>query len=130
MIGIAAARCSITDSLKLYLIGWESFLLESKGQEFNYKIKNLTTLGLPLRNLRRTAFRISLFSPDDYWIFGTRYNFYHWNGTDFQKIIIPGLPNDNIQFGGQHKMVRTATGKIFLPSEVSSQVYVVVQGTP
>lgn len=130
MNDIASYRCSITDSLKLYLIGWESFLLESKGQDLNYHITNLTQLGLPLRNNGRTAFRINLYSPNDLWIFGTRFNFYHWNGKDFQKIIIPGLPNDDIQFGWQGKMVKTSTGRVFLPSEVSSQVYVVVQGTP
>jgi hypothetical protein len=130
MYDIAAYRCSITDSLKLYLIGWESFLLESKGQELNYHITNLTQIGLPLRNIGRTAFRINLFSPNDLWIFGTRYNFYHWNGNDFQKIVVPGLPNDDMQFGWQGKMIKTLSGRVFLPSEVSSQVYVVVQGTP
>jgi hypothetical protein len=128
MNDIAAYRCSITDSLKLYLIGWESFLLESKGQDINYRITNLSTLGLPLRSLGREAFRIVLFSPNDIWIFGTRYNLYQWNGTDFQNTVIPGLPNDDIQSGDQRKMIKTSTGKVFLPSEVSSQVYVVVQG--
>jgi hypothetical protein len=130
MYDIAASRCSITDSLKLYLIGWESFLLESKGQELNYHITNLTQFGLPLRNIGRTAFRINLYSPNDLWVFGTRYNFYHWNGKGFQKITIPGLPNDDMQFGWQGKMIKTLSGKVFLPSEVRSQVYVVGQGTP
>lgn len=103
MYDIAASRCSVTDSLKLYLIGWESFLLESKEQFLNYKITNLSELGLPLRMLGRTGVRINLYSPNDYWVFGTRYNFYHWNGIDFQKIVIPGLPNDDIRFGDQKK---------------------------
>jgi hypothetical protein len=130
MYDIAATRCSITDSIKLYLIGWESFLLEAKGQSLDYNITNLTELGLPLRNLGRTAFRISLFSPNDIWIFGTRYNFYHWNGSNFQKIVIPGLPNDDMQFGDQRRMIKTFKGKAFLATEISSQVYAVVQGTP
>jgi len=130
MIDVAAIRCSITDSLKLYLIGWESFLLETKGQSLDYRITNLTDLGLPLRALERTAFLITLFTPNDIWIFGTRYNFYHWNGSNFRWMVIPGLPNDNTSFGIQKKMSITASGKIYLPSEVSSQVYVIVQGTP
>ena len=130
MCDLAVSRCSYNDSLKLYLIGWESFLLESEGQSLNYSITNLSHLGLPLRSIGRTALRINLYSPNDYWIFGTRYNFYHWNGTDFQKIVMPGLPDDDAHFGDQHRMIKTSTGKIFLPTEVSSQVYVVVQGTP
>jgi hypothetical protein len=43
---------------------------------------------------------------------------------------MPGLPDDDAHFGNQRKMIKTSTGKIFLPTEVSSQVYVVVQGTP
>ena len=130
MYDLAVSRCSYNDSLKLYLIGWESFLLESEGQSLNYSITNLSQLGLPLRSMDRTAVRINLYSPNDYWIFGTRYNFYHWNGTDFQKIVMPGLPDDDAHFGDQHRMIKTSMGKIFLPTEVSSQVYVVVQGTP
>ncbi len=130
MYDLAVSRCSYNDSLKLYLIGWESFLLEAEGQSLSYSITNLSQLGLPLRSMGRTALRINLYSPNDYWIFGTRYNFYHWNGTDFQKIVMPGLPDDDAHFGNQHRMIKTSTGKIFLPTEVSSQVYVVVQGTP
>ena len=130
MYDLSVSRCSYNDSLKLYLIGWESFLLESEGQSLNYSITNLSQLGLPLKSMGRTAVRINLYTPNDYWIFGTRYNFYHWNGTDFQKIVMPGLPDDDAHFGDQRKMIKTSTGKIFLPTEVSSQVYVVVQGTP
>lgn len=127
---MAVVRCSYTDSVKLYIIGWESYLVESKGNQLNFKITNLSELGLPLRSIGRTGLDISLYSPNDYWVFGTRYNFYHWNGNNFQHMIIPGLPNDDIQFGDQRKMVKTKSGKVFLPTEVNSQVYVVVQGTP
>jgi len=130
MYDVAVSRCSITDSLKIYLIGWESFLLESKGQSLEYRITNLSELGLPLRSLGRTAGRIIFYSPNDFWIFGTRFNFYHWNGDNFQKIVMPGLPNDDAHFGNQQAMIKTSSGKIFLPTEVSSQVYVVVQGAP
>ena len=127
---ISAYHCSITDSLRLYVIGWESYIFESKGSSLAFEGTNLASLGLPLRALGRTGLDINAFSPDDIWIFGTRYNFYHWNGTDFQMMIIPGLPNDDTQFGDQRKMVKTSTGKLFLPTEVSSQVYVVAQGIP
>jgi hypothetical protein len=127
---ISVNRCSITDSLKLYVVGWESYLFEAKANSTNYKASNLAALGLPLRSLGRTGLDINLYSPDDCWIFGTRYNFYHWNGSSFQKIVIPGLPNDDMQFGDQRKMVKTKSGRMFLPTEVSSQVYVVVQGVP
>ena len=127
---IAVSRCSITDSLILYIIGDESFIFESFGLNLEFTKTNLTYLGLPLKQNGRTGTDINLFTPNDVWIFGTRYNFYHWNGTDFQKIVMPGLPDDDAHFGNQRKMIKTSTGKIFLPTEVSSQVYVVVQGTP
>ena len=130
MIDIAVSRCSITDSLKMYLVGWESFLLESKGQELSYKITNLTNFGLPLHNIGRTAQRIFCFSPNDYWIFGTGYNYYHWNGSNFMKMAIPGFPTSVDNAGDYRTMQKTATGKIFFPAEVSSQVYVVIQGIP
>jgi hypothetical protein len=130
MYDVGVSRCNVSDSLKIYMVGWESFLLESKGQSLEYKITNFSELGLPLRNLGRTAGRINVYSPNNYWVFGTRYNFYHWNGSNFQKIEIPGLPNDDAHFGNQQKMVKTLSGKLFLPTEISSEVYVVVQGTP
>jgi hypothetical protein len=125
-----ATRCNITDSLKLYVIGWESCLFEAKGNSTNFKSTNLTRLGLPLRNMGRTGTRINAFTPNDMWIFGTRYNFFHWNGNNYQWMTIPGLPNDDLQFGDNRKMIKTSSGKIFFPTEVSSQVYVVVQGIP
>jgi hypothetical protein len=127
---LAAYRCAKTDSLQLYVIGWESVLFESHGQNLNFSATNLTQKGLPLRTLGRAGLKVNLFTPNDLWIIGTRYNFYHWNGLDYQKMVIPGLPNDDTQFGFQRRMVKTSSGKIFLLSEVSSQVYVVVQGTP
>ncbi len=125
---IAAYRCFQTDSLELYLIGWESFLAKSEGQSLNFDIKNLSSLGLPLRSDQRTGLSVDLFNPNDVWIYGTRYNFYHWNGVDFKRIYIPGLPNDNSRFGSQGSMVKTKSGKVFFPTEISSQVYVVAQG--
>jgi hypothetical protein len=123
-------RCSITDSVRVFVIGWESYLFEAKGNSTDYKSINLTTLGLPLRNMGRTGERINAFTPNDVWIFGSRFNFFHWNGSNYQWMIIPGLPNDDLQFGDNRKMVKTSSGKIFFPTEVSSQVYVVEQGTP
>lgn len=127
---ISPLRCAITDSLQLYVIGDNSYVFRAKGQELQFSKTNLADLGLPLKQNGRSGLDINLYSPNDYWVFGTRYNFYHWNGNNFQKIVIPGLPNDDMTFGGQRKMVKTKSGKIFLPTEVSSQVYVVAQGTP
>ncbi len=123
-------RCNITDSLTLYVIGQDSYRLQAKGQLLEFSKIDLATLGLPLKQNGRTGVDINAYSPNDVWIFGTRYNFYQWNGTDFQKIVIPGLPNDDMHFGIQQKMIKTSSGKLFLPTEVSPQVYVVVQGTP
>lgn len=127
--GIGAFRCNISDSLKFYVIGNDSYLFGSKGQSSEFTKINLQDLGLPLKINGRTGVNIDLFSPNDYWVIGTRFNFYHWNGSNFQKIVIPGLPNDDAHFGDQRKMIKTKSGRIFLPTEVSSQVYVVVQGT-
>ncbi len=127
---IASYRCSDTDSLQLYIIGNESFLVTAAGQSLSYEVLNLSDRGLPLRQNQRTGLRVDFFTPNDIWIYGTRYNFYHWNGIGFTKMEIPGLPNDDAQFGFQRDMVKTSSGKVFLPTEVASQVYVVVQGTP
>lgn len=127
---VAAWRCPVTDSLHLYIIANESFLVTAEGQSLGYKAINLSEKGLPLRQNQRTGLGIDLFTPNDIWIYGTRYNFYHWNGINFQKMEIPGLPNDDMQFGFQRKMQKTENGKIFFPTEVSPDVYVVVQGIP
>ncbi|NUN68774.1 MAG: hypothetical protein HUU02_03585 [Bacteroidetes bacterium] len=123
-------RCNITDSLKLIVHGDQSYLFESKGQELKFKKTNLSSLGLPLKSSGRTGTRVNIFTPNDIWFYGTRYNFYHWNGTNYQKMIIPGLPNDDMQFGWQLRPIKTTSGKLFFGSEISSQVYVVIQGTP
>jgi hypothetical protein len=123
-------RCNITDSLKLIVHGDQSYLFESRGQELKFKQTNLSDLGLPFRRNGRTGTRVNIFTPNDIWFYGTRYNFYHWNGANFQKMIIPGLPNDDMQFGWQLRPIKTNTGKLFFGSEVSSQIYIIVQGTP
>lgn len=128
---VSPFRCEITDSLSMFIIGNESYLLQTSGKGFtNYKMTNLESMGLPLRINGRTGIDANGFSPSDVWIFGTRYNFYHWNGINFLKVTIPGLPNDDLTFGDQRKMIKTSSGKLFLPTEISSQVYVVIQGTP
>jgi hypothetical protein len=125
-----ANRCSISDSLKLYIVGWESNLFETIGSSLIFKKTNLSDLGLSLNSIGRTAQRIFGFSPNDYWIFGSGYNYYHWNGSSFMKMAIPGFPTSIDDSGNYRTMIKTKTGKIFFPSEVSSQVYVVVQGIP
>jgi len=127
---LSVYRCSITDSIKIYVTGWESYLFEGIGQTLLFRKTNLTNKGLPLHNNGRSAYGISLLSPNDIWIQGSRYNNYHWNGKDFQRMIIPGLPNDDNSFGMQLKVRKTNSGKVFYTSEVSSQVYVVIQGVP
>jgi len=121
-------RCGITDSLKLYVIGDQSYLFESKGQQLEFRKTNLSDIGLPLKAKGRTGMRVNVFTPNDIWIIGTRYNFYHWNGDNFIKMLVPGLPTDDMQFGWQLRLIKTKTGKMFFGSEISSQVYVVMQG--
>jgi len=128
--GMGVWRCGITDSLILYVVGDQSYRFEGKGQQLDFQGINLSDIGLPLKQNGRTGQHVFVFNPNDVWITGTRYNFYHWNGTNFQRIFIPGLPDDDTRFGFQLRFVKTETGKIFIPSEISSQVYVVVQGTP
>jgi len=125
-----AARCSISDSLRLYIVGWESNVFETKGFSFQFRKTNLKEFGLPLRNIGRTAQRIFGFSPNDYWIFGTKYNYYHWNGLNFQQVSIQGFPSNIEDSGDNRRMIKTTSGKIFFPAEVSSQIYVVLQGIP
>ncbi|MEQ9308040.1 MAG: hypothetical protein RLN90_01195 [Balneolaceae bacterium] len=127
---IAPYRCPLTDSLQLYWIANESFLLTGEGQGLAVEAVNLSERGLPLWQNGRTGLWVDLFTPNDVWIYGTRFNFYHWNGSNFRKMTIPGLPIYDQQFGKQRKMVKTSSGKVFLPTEVSSQVYVVAQGIP
>ena len=87
-------------------------------------------MGLILNAIGQSGVGINLFSPNDYWIVGTRYNFFHWNGSNFAWVDVPGLPNDGSQYGWQCRFIKTKTGRLFIPSEVSSQAYVVIHGTP
>jgi hypothetical protein len=130
MTDVAAYRCPVTDSLSLYFGGWDSFLLQSKGQSKNFSATNLSFLGLPLHSFGSTALVIDLFFPNDVWIFSSRYDCYQWNGNNFQQISIPGIPMPESGFGVIGRMVKTKSGKVFFPCEVSPQVYVVAQGTP
>ena len=129
-IDMGVWRCGITDSLKLYVIGDQSYLFESKGQQLEFRKTNLSNIGLPLKVNGRTGVRVNVFTLNDIWIIGTRYNFYHWNGENFAKMVVPGLPADDMQFGWQLRLIKTKSGKMFFGSEVSSQVYVVLQGRP
>ena len=129
MSDVAVYRCPATDSLKLYLTGWNSFLLQSKGQAQSYSVENLSP-ALPLHNMGNTAGLVDLFSPNDIWFLSAEYNFYEWNGTDFEQVYIPGLPGQETYTGFIGNITKTQSGKIFFPAEVSPQVYVVAQGTP
>ncbi len=129
MSDVAVYRCPATDSLKLYLTGWNSFLLQSKGQAQSYSVENLSP-ALPLHNMGNTAGLVDLFSPNDIWFLSAEYNFYEWNGTDFEQVYIPGLPGPETYTGFIGNITKTQSGKIFFPAEVSPQVYVVAQGTP
>lgn len=122
-------RCDITDSLKIYVIGDQSYLFESKGQQLEFRKTNLSDIGLPLKTNGRTGMRVNVFTPNDIWIIGTQYNFYHWNGENFIKMLVPGLPADDMQFGWQLRLIKTNSGKMFFGSEISSQVYVIYQMT-
>lgn len=128
--GMGAVRCSETDELKLYLTGWESILYESTGQNLSFKMTNLSEKGLFLRTIRRVARDTYIFTPNDIWVTGDDFYFFHWDGSHFDRILIPPLPEKNSAAGFQHRFVKTKTGKLFIPSETSSsQVYVIVQGT-
>lgn len=130
IVDVAAYRCPVTDSLQLYVVGHQSFLLESAGQSLDFEVTNLWDKGLPFGKNDVSGIWVDLFSPRDIWFYGERYHFYHWNGEDFQAMEIPGLPHRQFQQGGVQNMVKTKSGKVFLPAEVSSQVYVVAQGVP
>ncbi|HTY11736.1 MAG TPA: hypothetical protein VMF88_11770 [Bacteroidota bacterium] len=127
---INAYRCSATDSLQLYLGGFDSFLLQSKGQSLNFAATNLSSLGLPFHSFGSVALVINIFSPNDVWFCSARYESYQWNGSTFQQIIIPGIPPPESGFGAISRIVKTSNGKAFFSNEVSPQVYVVAQGTP
>jgi hypothetical protein len=126
---IGVWRCNVTDSLKLYIIGDQSYLFESKNQEMVFRKTNLSDFGLPLKNKGRTGLHINIFTDKDIWIIGTRYNFYHWDGNNFVRMYVATLPTDDAQFGWQLKLIKTTSGKIFFTSEISSRIYVVIQLT-
>ena len=123
MTDINAYRCSATDSLQLYFGGFDSFLLQLKGQSFDFSAINLSSLGLPFHSLGSVALVINIFSPNDVWFFTARYECYQWNGTNFQQIIIPTIPPPESGFGAISRMVKTSNGKAFFSNEVSPQVY-------
>lgn len=130
-LGIGAVRCSETDELKLYLVGWESILYESTGQSLSFKMTNLSTKGLYLRQISKVAKDIYILTPNDIWVTGDDNNFFHWNGSSFQKVNIPSLPSNNLAFSIQRRFVKTKSGKLFLPSETTkSQEYFILQGMP
>ncbi|MCK6615917.1 MAG: hypothetical protein L6Q47_16910 [Ignavibacteriaceae bacterium] len=124
---IAVSRCAFTDSLTIYLCGWESYMFQSKGSELKYKTTNLEELGYPLRSLERMGLSIKLFSPNDYWIFGSYYLYAHYNGKNFELVNITELVPYSY-YSTFRKMVKTKSKKIFLAVDRSSQVYAVVQG--
>lgn len=127
---IAVHRCSISDSLYLYVAGRESFEFTAKGNSLEFLKINLSSKGLPFFTLQIPAGRIFLFSPNDYWISGLRYHIYHWNGVHFQKMEpIPSLSYGEL-WGATSKIRKQKTGKTWLILEMSSQTYAVIQGEP
>ena len=127
---IAAVRCSISDSLYLYAVGEESYEFSTKGNSLVFEKVNLASKGLPLSPIHKPAARISLFSPNDYWISSAWYYLYHWNGSNFQKIEpISTLPYGE-PIGVTSHIQKSGSGKIWMVLEMDSQVYAVIQGTP
>jgi hypothetical protein len=127
---VAAFRCARTDSLYLYLTGWESFRFESEGQDPTFTKINLRDEGLPLRAIGQSAWQISVFSPKDIWIRAARYQIWHWNGTDYRKIEpVPSWPYGQL-WGSISRMQKSESGKVWMLLETNNQVYSVVQGTP
>jgi hypothetical protein len=127
---LAVFRCERTDSLSLYLTGWESFRFESAGQNLSFEKNNLRNDGLPLRAMGQSAWQISVFSPKDIWIRAARYQIWHWNGTDYRKIEpVPSWPYGQL-WGSISRMQKSESGKVWMLLETNNQVYSVVQGTP
>lgn len=130
-LDIGAVRCIETDKLKLYLVGWESILYESEGHKLDFKMTNLSTMGLYLRQIRKVAKDIFILTPNDIWITGQDNNYFHWDGNSFQKVDIPALPSNNLAFSSQRRFFKTKTGKLFIPSETTKpQEYFILQGIP
>jgi hypothetical protein len=127
---LAVFRCDRSDSLSLYLTGWESFRFMSVGQHLTFEKHNLKNDGLPLRAMGQSAWQISVFSPNDIWIRAARYQMWHWNGLDYQKIEPdPSWPYGQL-WGSMSRMQCGPSGKIWMLLETNSQVYSVVHGTP
>ncbi|NLT52280.1 MAG: hypothetical protein GXX85_15355 [Ignavibacteria bacterium] len=127
---IAVNRCKLTDTLQLYIVGSESYLLKDYKDKYKFHRTNLSYFGLPLSYSNYGASRVFVFSPDDYWITGLKYNLFHWNGTDFYKTEpISSLPYGEFT-GLVWKMQKNSSGKIWMLLENSSQVYTVLQGNP
>lgn len=127
---ISAYRCSISDSLYLYIVGRESFEFSTKGNSLIFNKTNLRSKGLSLSSLGIDAGYISVFSPMDYWISSFRYYLYHYNGIDFQKIEpIPTLPYGQL-WGNISQIKKNKSGKIWMLLETNSQSYSVIQGVP
>jgi hypothetical protein len=127
---LAVFRCERTDSLSLYLTGWESFRFESAGQNLSFEKNNLRDDGLPLRAMGQSAWQINVFSPKDIWIRAARYQIWHWNGTDYRKIEpVPSWPYGQL-WGSISRMQKSESGKVWMLLETNNQVYSVVQGTP
>jgi len=120
---IAVSRCSITDSLLIYIVGKALYEFSTEGHSLVFKKKELAALS-------RGIGYISLFSPKDYWISALEYQLYHWNGSNLQKIEpIPTLPYGQL-WGDIRSIRKGSSGKIWMVVEMSSQVYAVIQGTP
>lgn len=127
---IAVYRCTSTDSFSLYIVGRESFEFTAKGNSLEFVKLNLSSRGLPFSTLHSPAGRIYFFSPNDYWISGLRYQIYHWNGSNFQKIEpIQTLPYGQL-WGSVSRIMRNKSGKTWMVLEMNSQVYAVLQGIP
>jgi hypothetical protein len=127
---LAVSHCNRTDSLNLYLTGWESFRFMSVGQNLSFTKHNLRDDGLPLRSMGQSAWQISVFSPKDIWIRAARYQIWHWNGTDYRKIEpVPSWPYGQL-WGSISRMQKSESGKVWMLLETNNQVYSVVQGTP
>jgi hypothetical protein len=122
---IAVSRCSITDSLHLYVTGRASFEFTSSGTSLAFE---RTPLFLPGANYLWG--RIFLFSPNDHWITRSEYHMYHWNGTNLQKMEpVPWLPYGQL-WGTTITLKRGQSEKTWLVLEMDSQVYAVLQGLP
>jgi hypothetical protein len=127
---ISVYRCSVSDSLYLYIVGRESFEFSTKGNSLIFNKTNLRSKGLSLASLGIDAGYISVFSPNDYWISSFRYYLYHFNGIDFQKIeTIPALPYGQL-WGYISQIRKNKSGKIWILVETNSQSYSVIQGVP